>query len=49
MREDDVYVDFQFVSSRRVDVELRMNLQGDREKHYSVVHVEYKYGKMRED
>lgn len=30
--EDDVDVDFQFVSSRRVDVELRMNLRGDREK-----------------
>lgn len=32
VREDDVDVNFQFVSSRRVDVELRMNLQGKRKK-----------------
>lgn len=29
VREDDVDVDFQFVSSRRVDVQLRVNLQGN--------------------
>lgn len=29
VREDDVDVDFQFVSSRRVDVQLRMNLRGN--------------------
>lgn len=32
VREDDVDVDFQFVSSRRVDVQLRMNLRGTKEK-----------------
>lgn len=32
VREDDVDVDFQFVSSRRVHVQLRMNLRGTKEK-----------------
>lgn len=29
VREEDVDVDFQFVSSRRVDVQLGVNLQGN--------------------
>lgn len=28
VREDNVDVDFQFISSRRVDIQLRMNLRG---------------------